>query len=622
VTKKIENKTSLPNLLKCPLLTEYRDIHHVFTGKQTGYLVNIQLQHGKTKEEILDYFDSIDVFEKEKIEEIIESSKNASKVGMQSQIGCSQLRNAFGYTEDDCRTTDCKCKPEDDKDENETESCLIKLKYPTNHLLGFDDLSAATELSGKEYIVIEKALWYSLMSYQIRESQLKTGNVRPDCRVHLLLPIKTGHGKSNIKHVIKNFVEKMDGKYGEPTSLYSEQLIGKIVKVKDELLERPGYLADDYFVVDEAYQLLKSTDARYTESRSYLRTALDTYPDKNTVHKRMTEFGRERFLEFNPNCPAAIFLQPFRMDDDILVTEGDVRRFLIPYVNLTGVNKDEAFKERLLNNVDSASLNNFISQIKVLNIPEEFTMAYVIRIRFLELFFYLKNRGMNYSDKIRNFTDTIGHTLMNWLMKLSAIQAFQHHRTRIDIEDVELAYIDLFEFMEHEYQYVSDKIPGFLDYGEMWLGATNHDQTMLKWLYDRGAISLEDSEISIREYQEWIMDEFMVEDKQARRITKKHRDNGWISTKQGQHESFVWLAFDPYENSARSGWTSDMKTPQDSDSLEAQNEYYNLIKKYENRNMYSNLPVPILQNLPALSPMSTMTSLMKSAQIEKLTKNI
>ena len=65
-----------------------------------------------------------------------------------------------------------------------------------------------------------------------------------------------------------------------------------------------------------------------------------------------------------------------------------------------------------------------------------------------------------------------------------------------------------------------------------------------------------------------------------------------------------------------------MKTPQDSDSLEAQNEYYNLIKKYENRNMYSNLPVPILQNLPALSPMSTMTSLMKSAQIEKLTKNI
>ena len=113
--------------------------------------------------------------------------------------------------------------------------------------------------------------------------------------------------------------------------------------------------------------------------------------------------------------------------------------------------------------------------------------------------------------------------LMNWLMKLAAIQAFQHHRTRIDIEDVELAYIDLFEFMEHEYQYVSDKIPGFLDYGEMWLGATSHDQAMLKWLYDRGAISLEDSEISIREYQERIMDEFMVEDKQARRITKKHR---------------------------------------------------------------------------------------------------
>jgi hypothetical protein len=186
---------------------------------------------------------------------------------------------------------------------------------------------------------------------------------------------------------------------------------------------------------------------------------------------------------------------------------------------------------------------------------------------------------MSYSEKIRNFTDTIGHTLMNWLMKLAAIQAFQHHRSAIEIEDVELAFLDLFEFMEHEYQYVSDKIPGSLDYGEMWLGATSHDQVMLKWLYDRGANSLENSDISIREYQDVIMAEFMVEEKQARRITKKHRDNGWISTKQGQHESFVWLSFDPYENTKGSGWTLDMRTPQDSDSIESQNEYYKIIKK-------------------------------------------
>ena len=458
---------------------------------------------------------------------------------------------------------------------------IIKLLYPTNNLLGFEELDNATELSGDEYLVIKKALWYSLVSYRIRKLQIKTGNVRPDCRVHLLLPIKTGHGKSNIKYVIKKYVEKLDGKYGEPTSLYSEQLIGKIVKVREELHERPGYLADDYFVVDEAYQLLKSKDTRYTESRSYLRTALDTYPDKNTVHKRMTEFGREQYLEFNPHCPAAVFLQPFRMEDDILVTEGDVRRFLIPYVNLTGVNKDEAFKNRLLKNVESDSLNNFVVQIKTLNVPEEFTMSHNVKLRFLELFFHLMYRGMSYSEKIRNFTDTIGHTLMNWLMKLGTIQAFQHHRNRINEEDIELAYIDLFEFMEHEYQYISVKIPGNLDYGEMWLGATSHDQDLLKFLYDKGATSLENSKIPISEYQQWIMDEFMVKDKQARRIMKKHRENGWISTKQGQHESFVWLAFDPNENSAGSGWTSDMKIPQESDSLKAKIEYYKLIKKYE-----------------------------------------
>ena len=477
------------------------------------------------------------------------------------------------------------------------------MKYSTKHLLGFNDLSNATELSGKEYIIIKKALWYSLLSYQIRKSHLKTGNVRPDCRVHLLLPIKTGHGKSNIKYVIKNFVERMGGNYGEPTSLYSEQLIGRIVKVKNDLDERLGYLADDFFVVDEAYQLLKSTDARYTESRSYLRTALDTYPDKNTVHKRMTEFGREQYLEFNPNCPAAIFLQPHRMDDDILVTEGDIRRFLIPYVNLTGVNKEQAFKDRLLKNVDSDSLNNFITQIKTLDIPDEFRIAHNVKVIFLELFFHLLNRGMSYSEKIRNFTDTIGHTLMNWLMKLAAIQAFQHHRTIITMEDVELAFVDLFEFMEHEYQYVTDKIPGYLDYGEMWQGATSHDQAALKWLYHNGADSYDNSDISIYDYQNWIMQEFMVKEKQARRITKKHRDNGWILTKQGQHESFVWLAFNPDENRSRSGWTSDMKTSQKSDAIKAQEEYYKIIKKYEKINLKA---IPIMPTLPALCPMSTM----------------
>ena len=43
-----------------------------------------------------------------------------------------------------------------------------------------------------------------------------------------------------------------------------------------------------------------------------------------------------------------------------------------------------------------------------------------------------------------------------------------------------------------------------------------------------------------------------------------------------------------------------MRTPQDSVFLEALTEYYKLIKKYEKINMGTNLPVPTIQNLPAL----------------------
>ncbi len=154
VTEKTEETHSLPNLLDCPLLTEYIKNHISLNGTQMKYLVNMQLHLNKSKEEILEYFKPISGMDNDKIVEIIDSSINASKVGMLAHIKCFQFRNAFGYTEDDCRTTDCKYKPEADSDENKTESCLIKLEYPTNHLLGFDDLSTATELSGNEYIII------------------------------------------------------------------------------------------------------------------------------------------------------------------------------------------------------------------------------------------------------------------------------------------------------------------------------------------------------------------------------------------------------------------------------------------------------------------------------------
>ena len=42
--------------------------------------------------------------------------------------------------------------------------------------------------------------------------------------------------------------------------------------------------------------------------------------------------------------------------------------------------------------------------------------------------------------------------------------------------------------MHHTYQYVNNKIPGFLNYGEGWQGAEAKDQEVLQWLIDQNAI--------------------------------------------------------------------------------------------------------------------------------------
>ena len=109
----------------------------------------------------------------------------------------------------------------------------IHLEYPTRHLNHFDDLETASDLFGDEYKVIFKALWYQLMSFRIRDSDLKMGRNKADGRINALYPLKAGHGKGELKRIIKEFIKRFDKVYAEPTSLHAEQLVGKTIKAKN-----------------------------------------------------------------------------------------------------------------------------------------------------------------------------------------------------------------------------------------------------------------------------------------------------------------------------------------------------------------------------------------------------
>lgn len=415
----------------------------------------------------------------------------------------------------------------------------------TSHLSHYNDLTTATNLFGEEYTPIFKTLWYQLLSFRIRKADLRIGRNRTDGRINALYPLKAGHGKGELKRVIKDFIRYFNMEYAEPTSLHAEQLVGKVVKKprSEEYIQRLGYLARDWLVIDEAYNLLSSNELHYSEARKYIRTALDRYPG-NTIHKETTDIGSASPLEYDPYCPISLFIQPKRFESDILVLEGDLRRVICPYVNMTGTSKMDAYEENIFNDADDRiALQDFCSYVESLPEFTEFRATDEAKTLFLELFLDLIDYGTTYNDKIRNFTDIIGYTLQTFLLKFSAVQALQHDRNTISSIDVELAYNDLLEILTHTFQYVNKKVPGFLNYGEGWQGAEPYDQEALKWLHQQGATS-EDRAVQTAEYEQKIMDTFNVKDRRAREIIKQQQDQGWIERKRKTH-SKVWITFTP-----------------------------------------------------------------------------
>ena len=498
---------------------------------------------------------------------------------------CEKLRQTFNHDEKDCKN--CKRKNTavtiDKDEERDTNKFNMDLYYPSGHMLGFNDLKASTRLFGAEYDLIFIALWYNVMSSLIATKELRLGQIRTDGRINVLWPIKSGGGKESIKNSIKGIQRDLNVYCSEPTSLHAEQLIGKVVKnlKNKEYEEIKGFLADDYVIIDEAYNLLTSQELHYSEARKYIRTALDPYPH-NTVTKRPTDIPREFALTYEPKCPMSLFVQPFQFGNDLLVMEGDIRRFIVPYVEMIGIDRIDAFKKRILNeHDDSQSMNNFCKLLKNIEIPSEFKLTEDAVIRFLELSVDLRERGLSYSEKIKYFTDNMEFTIQNFLLKFSVVQSLQKGSSIVGVQEVEFAYIDLFQILEHTYKFIELKIPGHMNYGESWKGALLKDQDVLRWLYEKDATSYENSTTSIGEYQIQIQNVFRVHERQARNIMNNHIKNGWVSKKQGYHQSLIWLNFEPttsYQQERKYSPYSSQNGTINKHNL----EYYKIIKKYYN----------------------------------------
>lgn len=451
----------------------------------------------------------------------------------------------------------------------------MHLQYPTTHLKGFTDLLKCTRLIGHGYIPIMKSVWYNLISTTIATSKLKIGDIHIDGRIHTLIILRSGGGKNDIKRVIKEVLNSIGKNYIEPTSYHPEQFVGKVKITKDKDGETytplPGHLSQDYLLIDEGKQLLTSNDPINSESRKYLRIGMDQYPN-NEIMKKSVDINHENALKYTPHCCVAVFIQPFTLEEHIIL-DGDLRRFIVPYVEMKGYNEEKAYEERIMGNSNIIPNENFIEIIKSLEEFEDFDITADAKTTFNDLFDLLAKRGETYSPKMSNYMDIVGYGNQNTFLKFSVIQALQDNTCTINSKHIELAFIDYTEILEHTYLFVENKVRGDLNYGEGWNGAMDKDLRALNWLNNNGATSKEKSKVSIADYKQRLMKIFYLEERQVSRILKTHKEKGWVETKKGQHDSKIWLAFTPSPENFRE--VSDARH-----AINLQKKYLEIIDKY------------------------------------------
>jgi hypothetical protein len=413
---------------------------------------------------------------------------------------------------------------------------------------------------GKSYEPVKKALFYSLIGNVLKPAQsskeavfpeitsdvlkhnmIRCGSIVLDTRINLFIPMKSGHGKKAFEETTKRTMSELELKHAEPTSLHSEQLVGKTVYRNDRVILNLGYFSYDYLVVNEAIEFL--TESHHQDGRDYTNKALDTI-GQNEVMKRAVDVLEGEEIRYNPVCSVMLFFQPLNLDSH-LVTRGLLRRGVIPYIDTPTIERTQALFDSLFDTTDpETNEDNWKQWIVFLKNLSDRKWNWVFQRETIEQVrkrvVDLVNQGMNRGRKSMAYTKIMMFDLRNLLLKMSAIQATCDGREDVKVYDVENAFLDLQTIWELQLNFVASKIDGEIDY-------QNHIKPKLREcliiLDDNKCYSLEKSCLSIRKYDQLIKEKLGVSLSSARMTYRnKLKDMGLIDSKQiGKNDSRVWL---------------------------------------------------------------------------------
>jgi hypothetical protein len=266
--------------------------------------------------------------------------------------------------------------------------------------------------------------------------------------------------------------------------------------------------------------------------------------EKNLVVKSKT--GEEGELSYYPECSIQILLHPINISNSV-VREGFFRRFLFiqPKIEIS----EECFLKRIYGVYSPQSFNTLLDYLKDLKnwrpinpvlspspIMLEHTWSVESTKRFYELHRLLRKFGEGYSKKISEYMTIIRMPLQDLFLKMVTILAGSQKKIEISTGVVEMAFVDLLEFLNSNFKFVEERIQGSLGYGDEGQ-PIGDDLKMIEWLTSQGALSLDTSKISIKMYQ----DKMGVPPDIARNRYRKHIDKGWIKMKKSSHDSRVWV---------------------------------------------------------------------------------
>jgi len=392
------------------------------------------------------------------------------------------------------------------------------------------------KLYGESYEPIKRAVFFSIIGAVLCDNKISCSDIQDDTRLNLFVPLKSGYGKREIKEVIKQSINQVGLCYCEPTSLHSEQLIGKTVSDKDGKSEvNKGHLADDYLVFEEATELF--TEKYNQETRDYLKIALDPI-GSNEVYKKSVDTFKENAVRFIPRCTVVFFFQPLSIDDEI-VTKGLLRRGIILSVD---PNKGERYAALDKSFDEKDVSNNWIQWIDFLKElrTQKFLWSFdeEVKIRINELTKELLLEGFEKGNKASSYTDIMFFTLRNLLVKISCIQTALNGRDKLVVSDVDYAYMDLSSFWKMQLDFVVQKVKGDMDYQDL----TNKEKSCLLILMDNGCCSEGSSNLMIKQFIEKISSSIDCTEESAKHYYYGLKESEYIHSRQiGKYGSKVWL---------------------------------------------------------------------------------